>query len=130
MMITVGMKVGAMITIGTDTIDMTAKIVDMDTTVMLIITENIHVVIAMYHRLVTTIETIRHMEAGAAIQVDDGRKKSGTGRHDDTTSTINLTMRIVGENVTGVKIRVVEERKIRDITVVTALDHRVANLSL
>lgn len=125
---TTEMKVGAMITIGTATIAMTERTIDMDTTEMLIITEIAGAVIATLHRLGTMIETFRLMEVGVVVQVDDGSRKNGIGRHDDTTTT-NQTTRIAGENGIEARIKIAEERKIRGGIAVIALDHLVVHHS-
>jgi hypothetical protein len=126
---TTEMMVDVMITTGTGTFAMMVVMIgDVDTIIVLITIETTGAVIAMYRRRGTKIESFRPMEAGVAIQVDDGSKKSGIGRHDDMITTMYLKMMIEGESGIEAKTRVAAERKIKDVTVVTAPDLHVANI--
>ena len=120
-----GMKGGVMITIGIDTIAMMVIIIAMDMTVVANTTETTGVVITTYHLLGTIVETILPMGPGITVRADDGRMKSGTGRHDDTMLTIYLVVKIVEENGTEATIRAAAEKKMLDVTAVTVPDHRI-----
>ena len=128
---TTGKKVGALIMIGTDTIVtiMMVMIIGMDMTEMSTTIENHDVAIVICPRFYTMTGTIRPMETGVVVQVDDMNMMSGTGRHDIAVATMNQMMKVVEENGSEAKITVVAERKRRGVIVVAARDHLAAHLS-
>jgi hypothetical protein len=127
----IGMKVDTVIMIGTDTtvIIMMLIIIGMDMIETTTTIENPAVAIVMCRRLITMTGTIRPMEAGVVVQVDVTNRMKGIGHHDAATTTMNLTMKVVEENETEAKIRVVAERKRRGVIVVLARGHLAAHLS-